>query len=57
MVTNIIVGLLSFAAGALTVLFLQRDKTNRSARSSLNRFNFDKQKTYEKDGRKYPFSY
>ncbi len=57
MVTNIIVGLCSFLAGILLVLFLQRDKKNSSARKSLNRFNFDKQKKYEKDGTKYPFSY
>ncbi|MBG0788898.1 MAG: hypothetical protein H0S80_00195 [Desulfovibrionaceae bacterium] len=57
MITNIIVGLVSFLAGVLVVLFLQRDRRGRSTRKSLNRFNFDKQKKYEKDGRKYPFSY
>ena len=57
MVTNIIVGLLSFLAGILVVLFLQRDKKKSLDRKNLNRFNFDKQKKYEKDGRKYPFSY
>ena len=57
MVTNIIVGLLSFLAGMLVVLFLQRDKKKSLDRKNLNRFNFDKQKKYEKDGRKYPFSY
>ena len=57
MVTNILVGLLSFMAGMLVVLFLQRDKRRSLTKKNLNRFNFDKQKKYEKDGRKYPFSY
>jgi len=57
MVTNIIVGFLSFIAGVLVVLFLQRDKRRSLTKRNLNRFNFDKQKKYEKDGRKYPFSY
>lgn len=57
MLTNIIVGILSFFAGVLFVLFLQRDRRKGPSKTHLARFNFDKQKKYEKDGRKYPFSY
>jgi hypothetical protein len=32
-------------------------KKSRRRRSELDSFNFDKSKSYEKDGRKYPFSY
>lgn len=57
MVTHIIIGSLSFLAGAIAVLLLCRRRRKDSDRISLDGFNFDKQKKYEKDGRKYPFSY
>ncbi|MDD3311697.1 hypothetical protein [Pseudodesulfovibrio sp.] len=58
MLTYVLVGIGAFAAGALTVILCQggRPRSNMSGHS-LNSFNFDKQKKYEKDGRKFPFSY
>jgi hypothetical protein len=32
-------------------------RKRRPPRLELERFNFDKNKSYEKDGRKFPFSY
>jgi ATP-dependent Zn protease len=58
MLTNILIGVLSFLAGIIVVLlFLRRSSRPKPTNAGLNRFNFDKQKKYEKDGRKYPFSY
>ena len=58
MITNILIGILSFLAGVFVVLLLlRRGSRPKRNTSGLNRFNFDKQKKYEKDGRKYPFSY
>ncbi|WP_316897898.1 hypothetical protein [Pseudodesulfovibrio indicus] len=57
MVTYIIIGSLSFLAGVIAVLLVCRRRRKDSDRISLDGFNFDKQKNYEKDGRKYPFSY
>ncbi len=57
MVVNIAIGVGSFVAGILLVLFLRRPKKVNYTKQNLNRFNFDKSKKYEKDGRKYPFSY
>ena len=58
MITNILIGVVSFLAGIIVVLLiLRRGSSPKRYPSSLNRFNFDKQKKYEKDGRKYPFSY
>jgi len=65
MTTYIFVGLSAFAAGVvagvilLLVVVNNGDGFSRRNRpkASLNRFNFDKQKKYEKEGRKFPFSY
>lgn len=62
MIIYIVVGLCAFLAGILFGLFIARGRTPASrqkklSRRNLNRFNFDKQKRYEKEGRKYPFSY
>lgn len=42
--------------GLVLVLYLVR-RPKRRPRQELESFNFDKSKSYEKDGRKYPFSY
>ena len=42
--------------GLVLVLYLARKPKCRPKRE-LESFNFDKSKSYEKDGRKYPFSY
>ena len=58
MTTYILVGILAFLVGMLiTLLICRRGKRPVRGGESLARFNFDKQKKYEKDGRKYPFSY
>ena len=57
MTFDIAIGIGSFVAGVLIVLvFLRKRRTNQT-RINLNRFNFDKNKKYEKEGRKFPFSY
>ncbi|MUM76462.1 hypothetical protein GKC30_02305 [Pseudodesulfovibrio sp. F-1] len=56
MQTYIYVGLALAVAGLILGLFLFRKKAARPKRE-LESFNFDKSKSYEKDGRKYPFSY
>jgi hypothetical protein len=56
MQTYIYVGLAVAVAGLGLVLYLFRRKSGRPKRE-LESFNFDKSKSYEKDGRKYPFSY
>jgi len=58
MLIYVLVGIAAFAAGALTVILCLggRPRSGLSGQS-LNSFNFDKQKKYEKDGRKFPFSY
>ncbi|WP_419785628.1 hypothetical protein [Pseudodesulfovibrio sp.] len=48
------IGLVAIAACAVLILTRRRPKRNRLP---LDTFNFDKQKKYEKDGRKFPFSY
>ncbi|EGB16035.1 transmembrane spermine/spermidine synthase family protein [Pseudodesulfovibrio mercurii] len=57
MVTYIAIASLSFLAGVIAVLLACRRRRKDSGSISLDGFNFDKQKKYEKDGRKYPFSY
>jgi len=58
MTTYILVGILTFLVGMLvTLLLCRRGGRSRRSGETLSRFNFDKQKKYEKDGRKYPFSY
>lgn len=67
MITYVSVGVGAFVAGGivgcvLLVLILRGKRSifpqrTRRTRKNLNRFNFDKQKRYEKEGRKYPFSY
>ncbi|MEF2232083.1 MAG: hypothetical protein V3571_14215 [Pseudodesulfovibrio sp.] len=58
MITYILVGILAFLVGMLiTLLVCRRGRRPKRMGENLNRFNFDKQKKYEKDGRKYPFSY
>ena len=66
MLIYISIGVLAFLAGVVfggvvLILFLRGSggPALRSRRKStpLNRFNFDKQKKYEKEGRKFPFSY
>ncbi len=57
MITNILIGVFSFLAGIAVVLFCRQGKKPNLAKKNLSRFNFDVQKKYEKDGRKYPFSY
>lgn len=52
----------AFVGCAILVLVLKwtnifGPRRNRVNRQKLNRFNFDKQKHYEKEGRKFPFSY
>ncbi|ADU63715.1 MAG: hypothetical protein KUA35_16055 [Pseudodesulfovibrio sp.] len=42
--------------GLALVLYLAR-KPKCRPKQELESFNFDKSKSYEKDGRKYPFSY
>jgi len=58
MLTYVLVGIAAFVAGVLAVILCRggRPRSNLSGQS-LNAFNFDKQKKYEKDGRKFPFSY
>lgn len=61
MTAYLAVGISSFLAGVAVAWLLTRRNSSNSRKqfntTNLNRFNFDKQKQYEKEGRKFPFSY